>query len=66
MIGAKSVNCPKLKIIIGRVVVSADIVKTKLSFIAKKLGKKKNIFVQNIWKYKSPITAKKLKWNELS
>jgi len=59
--GAKRVNCQKLKIIIGRVVVKADKVKTKLSLIAKKLGKKKNIFSQNFWKYKSPKTAKKLK-----
>jgi hypothetical protein len=38
--GANMDTCPKLKIIIGKLKLSADIVKTKASLIAKVSGKK--------------------------
>jgi hypothetical protein len=45
-IGEKNENCQKLNKVIGKVVVSAEIVKTKLSLRAKNFGKKKNILFQ--------------------
>lgn len=65
-IGARIDICQKLKIIIGRVVVIADMVKTNHSLRAKKLGIDLKMWFQKFWKYKSPKTARKLKWKDIS
>jgi len=45
--GERSEICPKLKIMIGRAKLKADIVSIKDSFMAKKVGKKTKILFQN-------------------
>gem|GEM_PF-2416922 len=59
--GVSKFICQKFVNTIGRTQAIADIVKTKLCFIEKKLGKKKNILSKKFFVYKIHTTAKKLK-----